>query len=180
MPVLLELFFVFFIIGLFCFGGGYAIIPFIQEAVTSRNWINVNELINMIAVAESTPGPISINTATFVGFKLEGVIGAFFATFGLCLPAFVLVVFVGKILSTAKGKVFIKHIMVGIRPVVVALIFVAALSIAQTVLISPSAEGAVFHFGSTVLAVLAFFAVHTFKVHPILLIIGAAVIGLLL
>ncbi len=173
MPILIELFIVFLTIGIFCFGGGYAIIPFIQEAIVSRNWIAIDEFINMIAVAESTPGPISINTATFVGFKMAGLNGALAATIGLCVPAFVLVVFVGQLLAMEKGKQFIDRIMIGIRPVVVALIFAAALSVARTVLIS---DDWTIHYGSIFLAIIAFVAIQR-KIHPIIIILLAAIVG---
>ena len=86
--ILLELFWVFFLIGAFTFGGGYAMIAMIQQQVVSRGWMEMEQLIDFVAIAESTPGPIAVNMATFVGAKLGGVLGAACATLGVILPSF--------------------------------------------------------------------------------------------
>ena len=88
MSLYLEMMIVFAMIGLFCFGGGYGILPFIQKEVIGRGWMSAQEFINIIAVSESTPGPLGINVATYVGFKMGGIVGAAFSTVGLMLPAF--------------------------------------------------------------------------------------------
>lgn len=178
MSLYVELLLVFVSIGLFCFGGGYVIIPLIQEEIVSRGWMTVEEFINIIAVSESTPGPLSINTATYVGFKLLGLPGAAIATFGLMLPAFILVVLVSKIWATERGKQFFQRIMVGIRPIVAGLVFAAAISIAKTVLVQSNPTGAysVSYIGF-LLAVVAYVAIRRFSVHPIILIGGAAILG---
>ena len=92
--ILWRIFFTFFKIGAFTFGGGYAMIPLIQrETVEKQGWISDDDILEVVAIAESTPGPIAVNTATYVGFKMEGLFGAAVATFGLCTPAFILAVF---------------------------------------------------------------------------------------
>lgn len=88
MSLYLEMLLVFAMIGLFCFGGGYGILPFIQGEVINRGWMEAQEFVNIIAVSESTPGPLGINVATYVGFKMGGIVGAVFSTVGLMLPAF--------------------------------------------------------------------------------------------
>lgn len=100
----LEMMFVFAMIGLFCFGGGYGILPFIQGEVIGRGWMEIQEFINIIAVSESTPGPLGINVATYVGFKMGGLLGATSATVGLMLPAFFLVLLVTRILPDRAGR----------------------------------------------------------------------------
>lgn len=178
MPLLLELFFVFFTIGLFCFGGGYVIIPFIQQEIVSRGWMTVQEFIDIIAVSESTPGPLSVNTATYVGFKLNGLLGATISTFGLVLPAFFVVILVSRLWATEKGKHFFDRIMVGIRPVVVGMIFYAAYSIAKTVLVTSNGTGgASMDFFGVILAIAAFAGTLRLKLHPVLMIGAAAIFG---
>lgn len=179
--IYLQLFRVFFLIGIFCFGGGYAILPFIQNEVVGNGWITMQEFGDMIAVAESTPGPVSINTATFVGFKLGGVLGAVTATYALCLPAFILVMTVVKLLYTPRGERVMDRLLVGIRPVVAGMIFFAAWSIAQTVFFA-HATGAPMPLNplAVLVAVICFALSHFYKVSPIRMIIAAAVIGIVL
>ena len=173
----LELFFVFSMIGLFCFGGGYGILPFIQGEVIGREWMTVQEFINVIAVSESTPGPLGINVATYVGFKMGGIAGAVCSTTGLMMPAFFLVMLVTRLLLTEKGGRLWKRFTMGIRPVVVGLIFYAAWSIAGTVLVQTGAAGIRLDWLGILLAVIGFLSVHKFKLHPVLLIGTAAVLG---
>ncbi len=176
-----QLFSIFFVIGLFCFGGGYAILPFIQDAVVGNGWLTMHEFGDIIAVAESTPGPVSINTATFVGFKMAGVPGAVCATFSLCLPAFLLVVTVVKLLYTKRGEYILNRLLVGIRPVVVGMIFFAAWSIGETVFFQ-SMNGAEVLFNplAGIVACVALILSGRFKVSPIKIIAGASIVGLVL
>lgn len=173
----LEMLVVFAMIGLFCFGGGYGILPFIQGEVIGRGWMAAHEFVNIIAVSESTPGPLGINVATYVGFKMGGVVGAMFSTIGLMLPAFFLVVLVTRLLNTEKGSALWKRFTVGIRPVVVGLIFFAAFSIARTVLLDGAFPFARVDWIGVVLAIIGFCAIHKYKVHPVLLIGSAAILG---
>ena len=180
MSLYLEMMLVFAMIGLFCFGGGYGILPFIQGEVINRGWMTAQEFVNIIAVSESTPGPLGINVATYVGFKMGGVIGAVFSTVGLMLPAFFLVMLVTKALQTEKGGKLWQRLTIGIRPVVVGLIFYAAYSIAKTVLVHVGVQGMQIDWLGVLLAVIGFAAIHKFKVHPVLLIGTAAILGALL
>jgi len=178
MMLYLEMLCVFAMIGLFCFGGGYGILPFIQGEVIGRGWMTAQEFINVIAVSESTPGPLGINVATYVGFKMGGIVGAMFSTIGLMLPAFFLVMLVTRLLQTAQGGKAWSRMTVGIRPVVVGLIFYAAYSIAKTVLVQVDvASGLQIDWLGVVLAIVGFLAIHKYKLHPVLLIGAAAVLG---
>ena len=94
--IFLELFWVFFLIGAFTFGGGYAMIAMIQQQVVSRGWMETAQIIDFIAIAESTPGPIAVNMATFVGSQMGGVWGAVCATLGIVLPSFVVILIVAR------------------------------------------------------------------------------------
>lgn len=179
MGVYLEMMLVFAMIGLFCFGGGYGILPFIQGEVIDRGWMTAQEFVNVIAVSESTPGPLGINVATYVGYKMGGLVGAAFSTIGLMLPAFFLVLLVTRLLQTEKGSSLWKRFTIGIRPVVVGLIFYAAWAIAKTVLVHSGAAGMQLDWCGIVLAIIGFVAVQKLKVHPVLLIGTAAILGAL-
>lgn len=120
---LLPLFLTFLKIGAFTFGGGYAMIPLIQrEAGERRGWITEDELVEITAIAESTPGPIAVNTATFTGYQAGGVPGALLATVGVVLPAFTVIVLVSSALSFFSGNQIVKYAFMGVRAGVLALI----------------------------------------------------------
>ncbi len=126
MSIYLTLFFEFFKIGLFTIGGGYAMIPLIEQVTVGKGWIMVEELMNMIAISESTPGPFALNMATFVGFSQAGAVGAICSTLGVVLPSFIIILIIAKLISKVnpENKV-VKGVMGGISPIVVGLILVA-------------------------------------------------------
>lgn len=120
--IYLLLFLEFLKIGLFSFGGGYGMISMIKETVLGHGWLNEAELLDFIGIAESTPGPIAINMATFIGTSQGGVLGAIFATIGVVLPSFIIILVLAIILrNVIKSKPFVA-IMEGIRPIIVGLI----------------------------------------------------------
>ena len=94
--IYLELFLTFFMIGLFTFGGGYAMLPLIQEQVIGKGWMTSEQIVDFIAVSESTPGPFAVNRATFIGTQMGGVLGAVCATLGVVLPSFIIILIVAK------------------------------------------------------------------------------------
>ncbi|MGI6392523.1 MAG: chromate transporter [Candidatus Izemoplasmatales bacterium] len=111
-----DLFLLFFKIGLFTFGGGYAMIPLIQrEVIEKRGWIEYSEFMDILAIAESTPGPIAINCATYIGFKQKGFIGSLLATLGVVLPSFIVIVLISAILLTYKESPLMANAFQGIR-----------------------------------------------------------------
>lgn len=123
---LLKLFLTFFKIGAFTFGGGYAMIPLIQrETVENNKWISDEDMLDIIAIAESTPGPIAINTATFIGYKTAGVWGSFFATLGTVLPSFVIILIISLLLRQFEDLKPVVYAFTGIRAGVLALILKA-------------------------------------------------------
>lgn len=177
----LELFVTFFKIGLFTFGGGYAMLPLIQQEVLDKEWATQAELINFIAVSESTPGPFAINMSTYIGTEQAGFLGAFFATLGVVLPSFIIILIVAKCYEKFQSSKIVKGCMSGLKPCVVGLIGAAVVSIATTVLfpsgITLSAFSGVNIYIS--LAIFALMAVLAFKkVHPILIICMSAAIGI--
>lgn len=125
--IFFELFYVFFLIGLFTFGGGYAMIPMIQEEVVGRGWISSNALSDFIAISESTPGPFAINIATFVGSETAGIFGSICATLGVILPSFIIILIVAFIMNKFLNNKYVKGALNGVRPVVLALILSTAI-----------------------------------------------------
>ena len=158
-----RLFTTFFKIGAFTFGGGYAMIPLIQkEAVERNHWVSDHDILDIVAVAESTPGPISINSATFIGYRTAGVAGALCATFGVVLPSFAVILGLSFVLQQFESLQAVKFAFAGIRAGVLALICKALWSMAvqcpKSVLSYAIAAGAfvaVAFFGVNVLAVIA-------------------------
>lgn len=134
-----ELFYTFFLIGLFTFGGGYAMIPMIQEQIVSKGWIALDELQSFIAVSEMTPGPFAINISTFVGNNIAGVLGAVCSTIGVVLPSFIVIIIVSLILNKFMKNRFVKSALVGVRPIILALILSTAITFfLKAVLPSPT------------------------------------------
>ena len=130
--LLWELFYIFAKIGLFTFGGGYAMISIIEDTCVERKkWITHEEMMNMTVIAESTPGPIAINCATYVGYKLAGLLGAFVATFGMVLPSFVVIFAISKFLDNFLEITLVAHAFQGIKIAVGILIFDAAITMIQ-------------------------------------------------
>ena len=130
----LNLFLTFMKIGAFTFGGGYAMIPLIQrEVVEEKKWINESELMDMIAIAESTPGPIAINSATFVGHHVGGFRGAFCATVGVILPSFAIIAVISYVLQQFERLRAVKYAFMGIRAGVLALILKAFWNMARQI-----------------------------------------------
>ena len=130
----LDLFLTFMKIGAFTFGGGYAMIPLIQrEIVEEKKWISENDLLDMIAIAESTPGPIAINSATFVGHHVSGFWGAFCATLGVILPSFAIIAAISYVLQQFERLRAVKYAFMGIRAGVLALILKAFWNMARQI-----------------------------------------------
>ena len=126
--MLFTLFWTFFKIGLFTFGGGYAMIPFINNyAVEKHKWITDDEFLDIIAIAESTPGPIAINSATYIGHKVKGILGSFFATLGVALPSLIIIVLIATFFMQVKDNVYVEYAFKGIRVGVGVLVLNAAI-----------------------------------------------------
>ena len=124
--------FEFFKIGLFAIGGGLVTIPFLFDLAENYHWFTTAELTDMIAISQSTPGPIGVNMATYAGFKTAGMLGAMIATLGLVSPAIIVVYFVQKVLNKWADNQYVIDVLSGIRPAVMALILFAGLEVAKT------------------------------------------------
>lgn len=132
--IYLLLLFEFFKIGLFAIGGGLVTVPFLFDLAEKYDWFTASELTDMIAISESTPGPIGVNMATFAGFKSAGIMGAIVATFGLVLPSVIIIIWVARLMQKYSGNVRTHAILEGIRPAVLALILFAGLQVARIAL----------------------------------------------
>ncbi|MCD8209690.1 MAG: chromate transporter [Coprobacillus sp.] len=121
-----ELFYVFFLIGLFTFGGGYAMIPMIQEETIGRGWLTQGELTDFIAISEVTPGPFAVNISTFVGSQTAGIWGAVCATLGVILPSFIIILIIAFVLAKVMKNRLVRAGLDGIKPIVVGLILSTA------------------------------------------------------
>jgi chromate transporter len=125
-----ELFWEFFKIGLFTFGGGYAMIPLLKDAVLGHNWLSEEMFYDFIGVTESTPGPIAVNMATYVGSTQAGIPGALLATFGVVLPSYIIILLVASILKKFLKNVYVQRFLEGLKPVVLGFILATGLLLA--------------------------------------------------
>ena len=171
--IYLELFWTFFVIGAFTFGGGYAMLPLIQIEVVNKGWMANEAVANFVAVSESTPGPFAINMATYVGSEMGGILGAACATLGVVMPSFIIILIVAKCYDRFKKSKLVKGAMSGLKPAVIGMIGTAVLSIGKTVFVQPGLLLSAVLFGA--MAVLAFK-----KVHPIIIICISAAVGVLM
>ena len=169
--IYLELFWTFFLIGAFTFGGGYAMLPLIQIEVVNKGWLANEAVVNFIAVSESTPGPFAINMATYVGSEMGGVLGSACATLGVVMPSFIIILIVAKCYDRFKNSKLVKGAMSGLKPAVIGMIGTAVLSIGKTVFVQPGLLFSAALFAA--MAVLAFK-----KVHPIIIICISAAAGI--
>ncbi len=181
--IYLQLFLNFLKIGVVSFGGGYGMIPLIQETVISHGWLTQEEILNFIAVSESTPGPIAINMATFIGSSQGGILGSFIATLGIVIPSFVIILLIATLAKNLMKFAGVKATLNGIRPTIIGMIFATFV----TMFIIKTVEST-FAFdwkGLVIFAVVAIIAL-AFKlwrkksISPILLIIFSGGLGLLM
>lgn len=131
--IYLQLFFSFLQVGMFSFGGGYAAMPLIQgQVVTAHKWLSMSEFTDLITISQMTPGPIAVNSATFVGIKIAGIPGALVATFGCILPSCIIVTVIAKLYLKYRNMAMLQGVLNSLRPAVVAMIASAGISILIT------------------------------------------------
>lgn len=187
MPLLLDLFLTFLKIGAVTFGGGYAMIPIIKDEVLAHGWMAESELLNFIAIAESTPGPIAVNMATFVGSSQGGFLGAMLATLGVVLPSFIIILLIVALINGLLKFAGVQAFLSGIRPVVVGLIVSTGITLMLSVLFSISSIGNGFLFDWRALTIfcvnfaiwLPYKMVRKKTISPIILIIISAGLGMI-
>jgi chromate transporter len=160
----------FFSIGLFAFGGGYAVLSFLQHEVVQRGWMTTERFADLIAISQSTPGPIAINLATFVGYEAGGVAGALLATLAVSLPGMILIILFALFLFHFYERPVAQALFKGLRPAVVGLIVAAAWHIGQVAFVNWIAVG---------ITVICCLLIARWKVHPVFLVASSAIAGML-
>lgn len=183
--ILLQLMFEFCKTGLFSVGGGLATLPFLYEMAEKTGWFTNQDILNLIAISESTPGAIGINMSTYVGFLTSGVPGAICATLALAAPSVVIIVLIAKCMDKFKNSPIVAAVFKGLRPASTGLIVAAGLSVAQMAFLKGDLSHITqvsdllsdINFPAIALAVVLFVLLRKFKLHPILYIAAAAVIG---
>ena len=181
----LYLFLTFFKIGLFTFGGGYAMIPMIQQDILSHGWLTQQQLIDFIAVSESTPGPFAVNIATFVGMSQSGVVGAVCATLGVVLPSFLIILIVAKWFGRIQENIYVKAVFYGLRPASIALIAASGINVVAVTLLnldkyrSTGAAADLLAWKAILLGIVLFAAQKRLKWSPVAFIAISAAVGII-
>lgn len=182
--MLWNLFWTFFKIGAFTFGGGLAMLRIAQEQVLAWGWLEESEIIDFVAISESTPGPFAINMATYVGADQGSILGAVCATLGVVLPSFIVILIVAHFYKQFQNSHIVKGLMTGLKPAAIGLIASAVISMAITVFFPDSFGMAIFkspefYISAVIFAISLFFVFFKkFKIPPVLVIAIAAVLGI--
>lgn len=183
MSELILLFLEFLKMGALTFGGGYAMIPFVEETVIRHGWMTTTELVDFIAVSESTPGAFAVNISTYVGSEVAGFAGSVVSTLGLVLPPFIIIILIAKVYEKFKKNTLVQGAMLGLKSTVVGLIAATVLSVGKTIFFSEGINIAVLHtanfYVSLIIFAVALFLLLYKKLNPILIIAGSAVIGII-
>lgn len=173
-----RLFTVFLQVGIFSFGGGYAAIPFIEQLlIVGNEWMSYKEFVDIIAIAQMSPGPIAVNSATFVGYNLEKFLGALTATFGVLLLPSMISISLAKYFKQFKKSKYIRGLLKGLRPAVIGLIATAEISIGMTAFVG---YPAIVIVKNVAIAILVFIFLDLLDQHPIAAIVLSGVLGILL
>ncbi len=178
----ITVFLEFFKIGLFAIGGGLATLPFLYDLTEKYEWFTAHDLSNMIAISESTPGPIGINCATYAGVKALGPLGGVMSTVGLVFPSLIIILLVAKAMDKFKDNKFVNYGFYGIRPAVAALIALAFVDVAKVTLFNFElfGKGNFFNIGAIILFAILLFLTNKFKkIHPIVFIAISAMVGII-
>lgn len=179
--IYINLFFTFLKIGAFTFGGGYAMLPLIRASITENNWMDDDQILNFIAVSESTPGPFAINVSTYVGMEAGGIFGSVLATLGVVLPSFIIILIVAKFYDKFKTNKYVQGAMSGLKPAVIGFIATAVLSTGITVFFPTGIKLEVmgtFAFITSVIIFVSMLILALKKVHPIIIIGISAAAGI--
>lgn len=180
------LYYEFFKIGLFAVGGGLATLPFLYDLAHHYAWFDANLLPNMIAISESTPGPIGVNMATYVGYSTCGILGGIIATLGLVTPSVIIIMIIARFLNQFRHNQYVESIFAGLRPSVAALIAIAGFEVLKVSIFNLDFFNATHNllqlFNMKALIIFIIFSIATFKLklHPIVFILLGGLLGLIL
>lgn len=175
--ILIELFLAFFKIGLFAVGGGLATLPFLYELANAHDWISVADISNLVAISESTPGPLGINMATYVGFLQSGIPGAIIAPIGEVVPSIIIIVIIAGFLKKFRESTIVNKTFYGLRAASCALVAAAGIGVAKLAFFGDKITD--FFWQGAVLAVVLYFAVKKLKWHPVAFIAISALVGII-
>ena len=180
--IYLRLFYEFFKTGLFAIGGGLATLPFLSDMADRTGWFTQAQLADMLAVSESTPGPVGVNMATYVGFETAGILGAVIATLGLVAPSIIVILIIASFLKAFRNNTYVDAAFYGLRPASTAMVASAGIGVVLLSLVNTSASGLDFFRWkelalAAVILVLTRWVPFTKKLHPIVFIAAAAVVG---
>lgn len=180
--IFLQLYYEFFKIGLFAVGGGLATLPFLSDLSVRTAWYTQADLADLVAISESTPGPLGVNMATYVGAHASGFLGSVVATLGLVTPSVIIIIIVAKFLLKFKENKNIEYTFYGLRPASTALIAAAGLTVVQISLLNMPFLGIdferFFNWPGIILAVVLFLAMERYKKHPFFYIALSGIIGI--
>lgn len=186
MSLLLQLFWEFFKTGLFAIGGGLATLPFLYDMQAKTGWFTLDDISNMIAISESTPGPMGINMATYTGFTSMGVLGGIIAVVGLVTPSVIIIIIVSNILEKFKTNKYVQYAMYGLRAASVGLISVAGLRVAEAAFLrtqlfrQTGSAMDLLNLKAFIFGVILYIVYKKTDKHPIIYIIASGVIGVIL
>lgn len=180
MTLLLRLFYEFFKVGLFSVGGGLATLPFLYDISDRLGWFTHQDLSNLIAISESTPGPIGINAATYVGFLTAGPLGSLTATIGLITPSIIVIILIAQVLERFRQSPLVEKVFYGLRPASTGLIAAAGFLVFKGALWAPDAAGLLAHirWPAVALAVMLYAAIKKWNRHPIWYLGASALVGI--
>ena len=184
--IYLQLFYEFFITGLLIFGGGLAAIPFLQQMGENTGWFTTTELMDMIAIAEATPGPIGINMATYAGYTAAGIPGGIIASVSLLLPSVTIALIIAHLLVRFKENKFVEFALYGLRPASLGLISAAGITVFCLVVFGVElrdlavADSILFDYRALILASALFLATNIYKAHPVIYLAISAAVGIII
>ena len=182
--LLFELFITFFKIGLFTFGGGYAMIPLMSDEVVSKGWLLSEQLMDFIAISESTPGPFAINMATFIGYNQQGILGAIMATLGVVMPSFIIILIIAKAFHKFASNKYVVGFLSGVKPVVVGIIFAVAFTFLLKSIFNIDILNILdveFHWSSLLIFFFLFAMSRIWrKLHPVYIVLVSGIMGLII
>lgn len=175
--ILIDLIISFFKIGLFAVGGGLATLPFLYELAHTKDWISVSDISNLVAISESTPGPLGVNMATYAGFLQSNIIGAIIAPISLVLPSIIISIIIARFLNKFKELKIVKDTFYGLRAASCALIASAGIGVAKLAFFNE--EMTDFFWQGLILAIILFFSIRKLKWHPVVFIAFSAIVGII-
>lgn len=189
--IYIKLLLTFLKIGLFSFGGGYAMIPMIEKEIEGNGWLSASEFFDIVAIAEMTPGPIAVNSATFVGYKTAGFLGGLTATIGVVIPSLVLILIISRFFFKFQKYPLNTAVFYGVRPVIAGLIATAAIFVSETAIFKGKLTTNlilklfrhpldIINVGSIFIFAVSLIALRRTKLHPILVIALSGALGILI